>query len=319
MCNLLPEYGLMSQPPDSQPQQNTQTPQPKTNSGFVKKQSVKILRGAINVLEKLVTKLEAEPTAPTTPVGEQLHRGWSQVLTTIRNFLPANTSISDTALTSIIAGVVVVVVGTTAFLLSPKSPPPEVAEVPSILVQEEPASPQPIAESTPEELEPTIPQLTAPESPQPSAESPPEEPKIPAPSELVAPESPQPVTEIFSPVLPESTSEPMIEPMLPVVEPTPEQSLIAAIEKQVAQVSDRYGDEIIESLQANFPANSLTVTLKTDWYNLEPSQQNKLTAQMFERAKELDFIYLEVIDPQGNLLARSPVIGENMVILKRKG
>ncbi|MES1025415.1 hypothetical protein ABN584_21190 [Gloeocapsa sp. BRSZ] len=308
MCNLLPEYGLMSQPPNSQPPSS----QPHSaNPGFVKKQSVRILRGTINVLENLVTKLEAEPTAPTTPVWEQLQRGWSQVLATIRNLLPRNTSISDSALTGIIAGVVVLLVGTTAFFLSPKSSPPEVAEIPPSVVQEEPELLQPITEPAPEELEPIIPPLATPESPQPSAESPPEEPEIPTPSELVAPESPQPVTEI--------PSEPIIEPMLPVVEPTPEQSLIAAIEKQVAQVSDRYGDGIIESLQANFPANSLTVTLKTDWYNLEPSEQDKLTAQMFEQAKELDFIYLEVIDPQGNLLARSPVIGENMVILKRKG
>ncbi|PPS45994.1 hypothetical protein [Chroococcidiopsis sp. TS-821] len=309
----------MSQPPNSQPPSSQ--PQ-RANRGFVKTQSVRLLRGTINILEKLVTKLEAEPTAPTTPVWEQLQRGWSQVLATIRNLLPRNTSISDTALTGIIAGIAIALVGTTVFFLSPKSPPPEVAKIPPNVVQEEPPeSPRPIAKPIPE-AEPEIPapsELVAPKPPQliaePTAE---EEPEIAAPSELVAPEPPQPLTEIPSPVLPESTSEPMTEPMLPVIEPTPEQSLIAAIEKQVAEVSDRYGDGFIQSLQANFPANSLTVTLKTDWYNLEPSQQDKLAAQMFERAKELDFIYLEVIDPQGNLLARSPVIGENMVILKRQ-
>jgi hypothetical protein len=278
------------QPPSSQPQQDTQTPQVTSNLGFVKKQSVKVLRGTINVLEKLVTKLETEPTATATPIWQQLQRGWSRVLGTLRNFLPENTSLSDTALTGIIAGIVVVIVGTTAFFLSPKSPPPEVAEVPPV-IQEKPESPQLIAEPTPEEPE-----------------------TIPTPSELVAPQPPQPVVENPS----EVPSEPMTEPMLPVIEPTPEQNLIAAIEKQVAEVSDRYGDGIIQSLQVNFPANSLKAIVKSDWYNLEPSQQDKLTAQMFQRAKELDFIYLEVVDAQGNLLARSPVIGENMVILKRQ-
>ncbi|MUL36462.1 hypothetical protein [Gloeocapsopsis dulcis] len=294
-----------SQPPSSQPQgQDTQTPQVTSNPGFVKKQSVKVLRGTINALERLVTKLEAEPTTPPTPIWEQLQRGWSRVLATIRNFLPRNISISDTALTGITAGIIFVV-GTTAFFLSPKSSPPEVAEAPQILVQKEPKR--------------TIPPIAVPEPSQPIVEPIQEEPKpIPAPSELVAPEPPQAVTEAPSPVPSEVPSEPIIEPMLPVVEPTPEQSLIAAIEKQVAQVSDRYGDGIIQSLQVNFPANSLTVILKTDWYNLEPSQQDKLTVQMFQRAKELDFIYLEVVDPQGNLLARSPVVGENMVILKRQ-
>ncbi|MBE9189462.1 hypothetical protein IQ230_03590 [Gloeocapsopsis crepidinum LEGE 06123] len=296
------------QPPSSQPQE-----QVTSNLGFVKKQSVRVLRGTINVLEKLVTKLETEPTVPTTPFWKQLQRGWSKFLAGIRNFLPGNASLSDTALTGIIAGIVVIVVGTTVFFLAPKSPPPEVAEVPPVLIQEEPEPPQ-------EEPEPTIPPQAVAEAPQPVTEPPQEEPLlIPAPSELVAPEPPQAVAEIPSPVPSETApSEPIIEPMLPVIEPTPEQSLIAAIEKQVAEVSDRYGDGMIQSLQVNFPANSLTVKLKTDWYNLEPSQQDKLTAQMFQRAKELDFIYLEVVDPQGSLLARSPVVGENMVILKRQ-
>lgn len=282
----------MSQPsPDSQP---PSSPQTTSNPGFAKKQSVRLLRGTINILEKLVTKLETEPTAASTPLLQQLQSAWSRVLATIRNFLPESTALSDTALTGVIAGIMIVVVGIT-FVLLP-SPPPEVAEVPPVLVQKEPEAPPQIVEPTPEEPE-----------------------LIPTPTELVAPESPQPVAEIPSPVPSDTPAEPVMELALPpVVELTPEQSLIAAIEKQVAQVSDRYGDGIIQSLQVNFPANSLTVQIKTDWYNLEPSQQDMLSAQMFQRAKELDFIYLEVVDSQGNLLARSPFIGENMIILKRQ-
>ncbi|PIG93341.1 hypothetical protein [Gloeocapsopsis sp. IPPAS B-1203] len=303
----------MSQPPNPQPPSSQPQEQVTSDLGFVKKQSVRVLRGTINVLEKLATKLETEPTIPTTPFWKQLQRGWSRFLARIRHFLPGNTSLSDTALTGIIAGIVAVVVGTTVFFLSPKSPAPEVAEVPPVLIQEEPEPPQ-------AELAPTIPPEAVAEAPQPVTEPAQAEPEfIPAPSELVAPEPPQAVAEIPSPVPSEiAPSEPIIEPVLPVIEPTPEQNLIAAIEKQVAEVSDRYGDGIIQSLQVNFPANSLTVKLKTDWYNLEPSQQDKLAAQMFQRAKELDFIYLEVVDSQGNLLARSPVVGENMVILKRQ-
>lgn len=292
----------MSQPPNSQPspspqpqEQDTRTPQVTSFTGVLKTQSVKVLRGTINVLEKLVAKLEAEPTAPTTPIWDKLQRGWSKFLARIRNFLPENASISDPALTGIIAGIVVVLVGTTALFLSPKAPQ-KVAEVPPVPVQQ----PTPVEPLIEEPSPITAPLLTAPEPPQPIAEIP-----SPIPSES---ESSEPVP-----------SEPMIESTpLPVIQPTPEQNLIAAIEKQVAQISDRYGDGTIQSLRVNFPASSLTVTLTADWYNLNPAQQDKLAAQMFQRAKELDFIYLEVVDPQGNLLARSPAIGENMVILKRQ-
>jgi hypothetical protein len=102
------------------------------------------------------------------------------------------------------------------------------------------------------------------------------------------------------------------------LELTPEQNLIASIENQIAEISDRYADGLIQSIQANFQGSRLTIKIGDDWYNLKQSQQDKLAARMLERARELDFTHLEITDPEGALLARSPVVGIDMVILKRQ-
>ncbi len=188
----------------------------------------------------------------------RLQAFWNGTLAKVRSLLPQawNEKLSDWALTGAIAGIVVVVLVTTAALL--------------------------------------------PETPAQEAKAPPN--TIEAPPELKAPDEPQPV-------------EP--EP-LPTPELTPEQGLIAAIQKQVAEITDQYGSGLIRSIEANFLGSRLIVKVSDGWYNLDESQQNKLADEMLRRSKELDFSKLEITDIKGTLLARSPVVGPNMVILKRQ-
>jgi len=293
----------MSEPPNSQ---SPHSPEPEaqkseTTAGQVnqaaqadgnsfqallKGQTIKFLRGTIGVLEGVVVKLEAEPAPTTEPSWlDKLQVGWSAALAKIRSLLPENLSskLSNTALTGIIAAIAVVLVWTTSALFSRK--PPEVASVPS------PGSEQ----ST---------EVANVPSPEPETT-----PSIPTPPELTAPAEPQPVEVIPAPE-PEPTP-------TPTVELTPEQTLIAAIENQVAQISDRFAAGLIQSIQANFEGSSLTIKVGDAWYNFKPSEQDKLATQMLEQARELDFSRLEITDPQGRLLARSPVVGKDMVIFKR--
>lgn len=125
---------------------------------------------------------------------------------------------------------------------------------------------------------------------------------IEAPPELKAPEPPKPVE---------------VEPP-PAPELTPEQSLIAGIQNQVAEITGKYGDGLIQSIQANFDDSRLVVKVGDGWYALKESGQNKLADEVLRRANELDFSKLEIIDQKGTLLARNPVVGPNMVILKRQ-
>ncbi len=99
---------------------------------------------------------------------------------------------------------------------------------------------------------------------------------------------------------------------------TPEQTLIAAIENQVAEISDRFASGLIKSIQANFRTSNLTLKISADWYTLEESQQDKLAAEILQRSQELDFTHLEIIDSQNKLVARNPVVGTEMVIFKRQ-
>lgn len=125
---------------------------------------------------------------------------------------------------------------------------------------------------------------------------------IDAPPELKAPKPPEPVE---------------VEPS-PTPELTPEQSLIAAIQNQVAEITGQYGNGLIKSIQANFPGSRLVVKVSDGWYDLKEPKQNKLADDILRRSKELDFSKVEITDMKGTLLARSPVVGSNMVILKRQ-
>ena len=291
-----------SQPPSPEPEagqsettveKETQTFQKTWNrvQVILKAQSIKALRGTIQVLEGVLVKLEVDASAATLPQGTtgetpslfgNLRMGWSAALAKIRSLLPENLNqlLSDTALTGIIAGIAVIVVWISSALLPGK--PPEVANVPP--------------------SEPPVPSVN-----------------ITTPPELTAPASPQPIEVIpSSEPVPTSTAPEPVPTPTPTLELTPEQNLIASIENQVAEITNHYADGLIQSIQANFQGSSLTIKVSDDWYNLKQSQQDKLTAQMLERSKELDFSHLEITDPQGTLLARSPVVGTDMVILKRQ-
>ena len=97
----------------------------------------------------------------------------------------------------------------------------------------------------------------------------------------------------------------------------PEQSLIAAIQDQVAEVTDAYADGLIQSVEANFRRSLLIVRAGEAWYTLERSRQDQMANELWGRSQQLDFNQLHLIDLDNTLLARSPVVGPSMVILKR--
>ncbi|MBD2692592.1 hypothetical protein [Anabaena catenula] len=258
---------------------------------------IQILRGTIGVLETTVENLETEQTLTAEKKPNFLQRilsGWDGFLRTFRLFLPSNISnnLSDTVLTGIFAVITVGIVGTTAFLFTSK--PVEVATLPSV---EEVPAPIPTVTASPEPIPTTIPE------------------PIPEPTIIPEPE-------------PAPTEEPEPEPTptpTPIIELTPEQALIAAIENQFSEISipltrsasENISSKLIKSIQANFRTSDLTIKISDVWYDLEKSQQDKLAADIFQRSQELDFSHLEIIDFQDKLVARSPVVGNQMLIFKR--
>ncbi|MFN5593944.1 MAG: hypothetical protein ACK482_10950 [Aphanizomenon sp.] len=250
---------------------------------------IQVLRGTIGVLETTVVKLETETPNDTQKKTNFLSR-WDGFLRTFRLFLPSSISnnVSDMFLTGLFAVIFVVTIGTTGFLLIPKSST-QVAIVPPV-----------------EEVTATTP--------------------------IVTPEpTPTPI------VTPEPTLTPIVTPEptpTPIVELTPEQVLLAAIENQfmapgllrklseisvlVKNTKDKnLISQLIKPLKANFRTSDLTIKVGDIWYKLAKSEQDKLAGEILKRSQELNFIHLEVVDFQEKLIARSPVVGKEMIIFKR--
>ena len=137
----------------------------------------------------------------------------------------------------------------------------------------------------------------------------PEKPEAPIPPPETREE---PQTEFPS----EQPSEP-IEEKEPEPELTPEQGLIAAIQEQVSEITTRYAEGLIESIEANFRDGRLIVAVSDQWFELSEARQDELSKEMLARSRQLDFTRLVLTTPNGKLLARSPVVGEKMVILQR--
>ncbi|PMB20822.1 hypothetical protein CEN45_16200 [Fischerella thermalis CCMEE 5198] len=275
-----------SQPPSSpQPQDDTSGQRNhQRGQSFWKTKTIQILKGAIAVLETTVDKLETE----SPPPGDVSLNWWSRFLAKIRSYLPANFSakLSDTALTGAIAIFAVILVWATSTIFPGK--PTEIATTP-------PTSPTPLTSPSPEPSlteEPTVAETPSPE------------------------EEPTPIPEPGPEVTPTPT--PTIDNQPATIVLTPEQILIATIENQVAEVSDRFASGLIKSIQANFLTSNLDIKISDDWYTLSESEQNKLAAEILQRSQELDFTHLEISDSQNRLVARNPVVGSEMVIFRRQ-
>ena len=96
---------------------------------------------------------------------------------------------------------------------------------------------------------------------------------------------------------------------------TPEQTLVAALPKRISQAIKDYTD-FVEAIEVNLAQNRLVVEITDDWYSLDEVRQDKLAGKMLERSRQLDFDKLELKDSTGTLVARSPVIGDRIIILE---
>ena len=96
-----------------------------------------------------------------------------------------------------------------------------------------------------------------------------------------------------------------------------EQIAIAKIQTQVSEVANQYGESLLGSVQTNFKRGRLIVALNDGWYKLEPSQQTQLVSDLQTRSQSLNFKKLFVSDAENHLIARTPVTGKDVVILRQ--
>jgi len=99
---------------------------------------------------------------------------------------------------------------------------------------------------------------------------------------------------------------------------TPAQQLTVKLQEQVTETGNQYADGLVQFLQVDFFGHQLRVKLNDEWYGLSSEQQDGFVNEILHQAQEADLDKLEVTNRQGTLLARNPLVGQNMVVLQRQ-
>jgi len=127
--------------------------------------------------------------------------------------------------------------------------------------------------------------------------------------------TPAPISNISKKQPPSVTD--LVKPERGDVPLTDEQIAIAKIQTQVSEVANQFGEALLGSVQTNFKRGRLIVALNDGWYQLEPNQQTQLVSDLQNRSRSLNFKKLLVADAKNNLIARSPVTGDQVIILRK--
>jgi hypothetical protein len=287
-----------------------------------------LLKATIGTLQKAVDGLETQMQTE----GSTTQPLWVKIMGLVRDRLPEDISLklNDRALSGILAGTMLLLLWITTHLPGSAATPKPVAS--------RPIASRPVATRPP--VQPVVPQrpiTTAPlTQPNPIAQQFPvdvgQTANTPFPKDLSAPGSqpqtapqtsstaPQPSqTAPISPASPAATAiatapvQPKPIPPKP-VKLTPEQKLLAKIQES----TNVYGSDLAQSVKADKVSRNLKVTLAPAWYDLNSEQQDQLSASLLNQAQTLKFKSLELQDAEANLLARSPIVGNEMVILLRQ-
>lgn len=305
----------------SQEKPNPQPSQPPSNS----KQEASYSPDDEPLLGQTI-KSSANSSA-TPSVLEKFQSFWNSALVKIRSFLPENlaSKLSDRALTGIFVAIALIFVGVSVSTFSEKpkevatvSPQTEAPESNSILQAESVKSTTPVKQQSAQSSLPTEQNKLVSKDTIKSGNI----------ENLAVKETSKPP----SPLSQDKTSSKSDKKRIIKTKQqqnrvlTPEQTLIAIVENQITEVTNSLSKDsedeaflsnLINSVQADFASSTLTLKISDDWYSLKKAQQNKLAADILERSKELDFIHLEITDSKNKLIARNPVIGNEMIIFKR--
>ena len=143
-----------------------------------------------------------------------------------------------------------------------------------------------------------------------------EEPIIPSPALAQRGDPASPAASLAgdgAPLAPAIAADPATDSL----EPSPEQSLIADIQDRVSKISRSYAVGLIQSVEVNLPQQVIAINLSNDWYGLGAESQDRIAQDIYTQAQGLAFATLQLRDAEGVVVARNPVVGPSLVILKR--
>ncbi|WP_404789091.1 hypothetical protein [Altericista sp. CCNU0014] len=216
---------------------------------------------------------------------------WNKGLAFLRQRLPENLqALTDRFLTVAIVTAAIAIYWFFSSLTSGKPAAAKQPPVPTKPVLTRPA-PQPVAQRP--TIKPTIKPTIRPTS-APSAIE-------PAP---VAP-SPRPVAPAAQPIVTEA----------PRIAPVPTLDL-AEIQTQLESAVTGMGEGLIASIKTADADRTLKVSLGTAWDGLSRTDREKVAQKLWERSQKTPFKRFELLDDANTLVARSPVVGSNVIFLQ---
>jgi hypothetical protein len=285
-----------------------------------------LLKATIGTLQSAVDHLEQQMATDTTnaeplniePVKKAINTFWAKtqptwanIISFVRSRLPAdvNTKLGDRALSGILAGLALLLLSITTHLPSGKAAPkpvPVAKPMPPVAAKPVPVRPLPsradaIAKQFPVDTAQGNKQAFPTDLSAPAIQSPAVA-KVP-PTASSVPVTPSPQS---------ATPTPATTPAAP-VRLTAEQKLMAKLKAAVGDQAD-----LLASIKLNKRTDSLQITLEPDWYDLTFGQQDELAKRLLAKAQALRLKTLELLDGQGAVVARSPVVGDEMVVLLRQ-
>jgi hypothetical protein len=212
-------------------------------------------------------------------------------------------------MTAIVVGILWITLSIRSAPASVPEPPPGISVPMDLTVKENPeAAEESPAEDMSEDIE-------AEENAEPAVEEPTETEDAEEVDEAIASDSEaQPIAD--TPEVnntPEVTETPTANPPADV---SLTSELMEELRDQIAEVSEDYGSDLIQSVQANFLSGRLALTVSGVWNDLG-GDRPQVAKALWLRSQEYGFTKLEITDREGKVLARSPVVGQEMLMFER--
>jgi hypothetical protein len=96
---------------------------------------------------------------------------------------------------------------------------------------------------------------------------------------------------------------------------SPEETLITAVRSQFSTLASQYPAGLISNLELDNERQLAIVTLGNLWASLTSEQQQQVAQSLWQQAQVYQMAKVEMRSSNGHLLARSPVVGSDMVIV----
>ena len=133
----------------------------------------------------------------------------------------------------------------------------------------------------------------------------------------------QPAAPIVAPIL-----QPIAVPVVqsaPAIKPTtqtpeilsPDAQKRAKLRQELDVIAGSLIDNAIVGIRPQFNSHFLAITLNNQWYATAESTQDKLANSLLVIAQIKGFTQIQLEGSDGAVLARSPVVGDGMIILQR--